>query len=291
MVSTKILVTGRNGQLGSELAVLASEYPQYEFVFFSRDEFPVQDAARAQALMVEHAPAFVVNCAAYTAVDKAESEKELADEINGHAVGTLAGLCKAHNARFIHVSTDYVFNGQKKEALREDEPTDPVNSYGASKLLGEQLATDHNPESVILRTSWVYSSFGKNFVKTMMRLMGEKETINVVSDQFGSPTYAADLAEAILQIIASEEWKPGIYHYSNEGTISWHEFAVEIAKQINSSCKVLPITTDQYPTPARRPHHAVMDKAKIAASYGVTIRNWKDSLRVCLDVMKAGSTS
>jgi dTDP-4-dehydrorhamnose reductase len=291
MVSNKIIVTGRNGQLGSELAVLASEYPQYEFLFFSRDEFPVQDTAFAQNLMVEHAPAFFVNCAAYTAVDKAESERELANEINGHAVGRLASLCKAHGAKFIHVSTDYVFNGQKQAPLKEDEPTDPVNAYGASKLLGEQLAMEHNPDTVVIRTSWVYSSFGKNFVKTMMRLMKEKESINVVGDQFGSPTYAADLAEAILQIIGHDKWLPGIYQYSNEGTISWHEFATEIARQLHSNCKVLSITTDQYPTPARRPHFAVMDKGRIAENYQVLIKNWKESLRVCLDEINAGAIS
>lgn len=291
MVSNKIIVTGRNGQLGSELAALAPEYPQYEFLFFSRDELSIQDAAQVQSLMVEHAPAFLVNCAAYTAVDKAESEVEQANEINGHAVGRLASLCKAHGTRFIHVSTDYVFNGERSEPLTEDEPTDPVNAYGASKLLGEQLAMRSNEESIVIRTSWVYSAFGKNFVKTMIRLMKDKERISVVSDQLGSPTYAADLAEAILQIIGADKWLPGIYHYSNEGTISWHEFAQEIARQISSSCIVDPIATEQYPTPARRPHFAVMDKRKIAETYGVPIKSWKDSLRVCLDEINAGAIS
>ncbi len=282
MIQSKIIVTGSNGQLGSELKDLANLYPQYLFVLFSRKEFPINDSEAAKKIFELHQPSYFINCAAYTAVDKAETEKELAEEINGTAVGNLALLCKEFNAKLIHISTDYVFNGLSSEPLKENHPVDPINVYGETKLLGEEFAIENNPESIIIRTSWVYSSYGKNFVKTMMRLMSEKESISVVNDQIGSPTYAADLAEVIMQIIIYGKWLSGIYHYSNEGIISWFDFAEEINRLGKFSCEVNPITTKQFPTPAKRPKYSVLDKSKIEGAYSIEIKDWKKSLESCI---------
>lgn len=278
----KILVTGSNGQLGSELKEMALSYPQTDFIFLDRNQFSITDSEACKNFFELHKPQYFINCAAYTAVDKAEDEKEKAFEINGNAVGNMALLCHQYHCKFVHVSTDYVFNGNSQRPLKETDAVDPVNAYGESKLLGEQLALKNNPDAVIIRTSWVYSYYGKNFVKTMLRLMNEKESIQVVSDQMGSPTYAADLAETIIQITNSKKWMPGIYNYSNEGIISWFEFAVEIKKLTNSSCMVHPVTTEQFTTPARRPAYSVLDKSKIEKIYQIKIKSWKDSLKTCL---------
>jgi dTDP-4-dehydrorhamnose reductase len=282
-----ILVTGSRGQLGMELQQTAHLYPQFRFVFLSREEVSIADKKKVDDIFEKYRPSFLINCAAYTAVDKAESEKEAAEEINGTAVGHLAELSKQYSTRFIHVSTDYVFPGTQASPLREDDEVDPINMYGATKLLGEQLALRNNPEVIIIRTSWVYSSFGKNFVRTMMRLMQEKERISVVNDQYGSPTYAADLAEAIMQIIVAKEWKAGLYNYSNEGVITWFDFAREIRELIQSKCMVDPIATEAYPTPAKRPKYSVLDKGKIIGVYGIRPKDWKESLRVCMSRMSA----
>lgn len=282
-----ILVTGSNGQLGSELRELAQDYPQYKFVFFSRSELAIENAEEIERAFALLHPNFVINCAAYTAVDKAEAEKEQALAVNATAVALLAKTSKKHGAKFIHVSTDYVFDGTSREPLREDAPVSPVNFYGATKLKGEEEAQKENADSIIIRTSWVYSFYGKNFVKTMLRLMAEKESISVVADQWGSPTYAADLAEAILHIIESGNWQPGIYHFSNEGVINWAQFADEIRKLSNSACKVQYITTEEYPTPARRPAYSVMDKSKILSAYGIMIKPWQVSLQACLQKLKS----
>jgi dTDP-4-dehydrorhamnose reductase len=287
----KILVTGSNGQLGSELSVLSSHHPQYSFVFFDRISWPVQDDNISRKIFEEHYPDLLINAAAYTAVDKAEEETELANTINGHAVGNLAALCKEFSCKFIHISTDYVFDGNATSPLKESDKVDPLNAYGASKLLGEELALKNNPDSIVIRTSWVYSSFGKNFVKTMLRLMSERESINVVADQIGSPTYAADLAEAIMQVAAYENWQPGIYNYSNEGVISWADFAKEIASQAGLNCAVNAITTEQYPTPAKRPRYSVLDKTKIQQAYNIQLKDWKSSLQNCLNKIKETATA
>jgi dTDP-4-dehydrorhamnose reductase len=286
-MSDKIIVTGSRGQLGSELGDLVTHYPQYDFVFYSREEFPINDPVIARQVMEEHRPAWFINSAAYTAVDKAESETDLANEINGTAVGMLALLCKEFGTKFIHVSTDYVFNGNQESPLKESDKVDPINAYGASKLLGEDLAIQNNPGVLIIRTAWVYSSYGKNFVKTMLRLMKEKESINVVGDQYGAPTYAADLAEAIMQIIDSGKWIPGIYNFSNEGRISWYDFAKEIREISKLNCTVNPIKTEQYPTPAKRPAYSVLDKSKIIATYSISLKDWKESLRICMKKLQA----
>jgi dTDP-4-dehydrorhamnose reductase len=293
MSKRKILVTGSNGQLGKELQQLSLSYPYpiaigYEFIFLARENFSITDAELVKNSFSDHAPQYCINCAAYTAVDKAETEKELAYKVNAEAVGVLAAVCKEHDCRFIHISTDYVFNGTATNPYNEDSPVDPQGVYGASKLEGEKLALQANPDSIIIRTSWVYSEFGKNFVRTMLKLMSEKEEINVVSDQVGSPTYAADLAEGIMQIIGtlSTHQSPftvhGIYHYSNEGIISWHDFAMAIKEISGSKCKINPISTSQYPTPAKRPAYSVLDKKKIQQTFGIVLKDWKQSLATCI---------
>lgn len=286
-MSNKILVTGSNGQLGNELRDLASSFPQYQFVFTDVDELSITDKAAVKKMFQEQQPTYLINCAAYTAVDKAESEKELNSQINGIAVGILALIAKQAGTKFIHISTDYVFNGYASQPLREDDTVDPVNAYGESKLMGEQLAVQNNPETIIIRTSWVYSYYGKNFVKTMIRLMNEKESIGVVNDQVGSPTYAHDLAKAIMQIISSGTWMPGIYNFSNEGVISWFDFANEIKQLINSPCIVNPLSTEQFPTPAKRPKYSVLDKTKIQQTFSIQLKDWKESLKECIQKLNA----
>ncbi len=285
-----IVVTGANGQVGQELRVLAASYPAFEFVFTSHDNMPVNDEAAVQKVFAAHQPAYCINCAAYTAVDKAESEQDIAYQVNAEGTRILAAACKTFNTRFIHISTDYVFNGQSPAPYTEDAPTDPVNLYGASKLKGEQLCLQHNPEAIIIRTAWVYSSFGKNFVKTMMKLMHDRTAINVVSDQVGAPTYAADLAGCMMQIIANcqlsiANWFPGIYHYSNQGRISWYEFAVAIKVLTGSACTVNPIPSEQYPTPAKRPAFSLLDTNKIQKTFHCTIPEWKVSLKKCIRLL------
>ncbi len=282
----KILITGSNGQLGKELKRLENSFSQFNFIFLSREDLPIHHYELVRNFFKGYQPQFLINCAAYTAVDRAESEKELAFQVNGESVGVLAAVCKEYGTKLIHISTDYVFDGTATIPYKEESLTNPQSVYGASKLEGEKEALRFNPDSIIIRTSWVYSEFGKNFVKTMLKLMSEREELNVVSDQFGSPTYAADLAEAILQIISSGQWHPGIYHYSNEGIISWYEFAVAVKELSGNICKVNPIPTSQYPTPAKRPAYSVLDKTKIQSAFSVRIKDWKASLETCLSRLK-----
>ncbi|HEY1113870.1 MAG TPA: dTDP-4-dehydrorhamnose reductase [Chitinophagaceae bacterium] len=281
-----IIVTGSKGQLGQELQRLAPAFSSYTFHFFDRAELDITDAGQVHSMFASLKPAFCINCAAYTAVDKAETEQKMAYAINAEGSKNLAAASKEQGARFVHVSTDYVFNGRGEHPYKEKDPTDPVNLYGASKLKGEQLALEVAPDSVVIRTSWVYSAYGNNFVKTMLRLMQSRTEISVVADQVGSPTFAADLAETILQIIGSGKWQGGIYHFSNDGVISWHEFAREIQHYTHLDCIVHPISTEQYPTPAKRPKYSVMDKEKIQQVYGVTLVPWRSSLYRCLDLLK-----
>ncbi len=284
--SVKILVTGANGQLGKELKQLSSSFPQFEFHFLSREDLPIHHFELVRNFFNAYHPAYLINCAAYTAVDRAESETELAFQVNGEAVGVLAAVCKEKNCKLIHISTDYVFDGTAATPYKEDHPTNPKSVYGASKLDGEQQAFRFNPDTIVIRTSWVYSEFGKNFVKTMLKLMPEKEELNVVSDQVGSPTYAADLAAAILHIISSGKWQAGIYHYSNEGVISWYDFAVAIKELAGNNCKVNAIPTSAYPTPAKRPAYSVLDKSKIITTFNLQVPGWKKSLETCLKNLK-----
>lgn len=282
VIKKRILVTGSNGQLGKELRQIAPTFPQYDFIFLSKEDLPIHHFEMVRHYFSVYHPQYLINCAAYTAVDRAESEKDLAFQVNGEAVGVMAAVCKEHNCQFIHISTDYVFAGTGDSPYKETSPTGPINVYGASKLEGEKQAVQFNPGSIIIRTSWVYSEFGKNFVRTMIKLMKEKQEINVVDDQVGSPTYAADLAGCIMKIISSVEWKAGIYHYSNGGVISWYDFALAIKEITGSPCKINPIPTAQYPTPAKRPMYSVLDTTKIVEVFKVEIRDWKSGLQDCL---------
>ena len=282
-----ILVTGANGQLGSEMQVISTAYPNYTFLFVTKNELSIDDTEALTLYFDQHQIDFCVNCAAYTAVDKAETEIEKALLINATAVGNLAAICKTHTTQFIHISTDYVFDGTATTPYKEDNVVSPVNSYGATKLKGEELALQKNPSSIIIRTSWVYSSFGNNFVKTMLRLMKDKEQISVVSDQVGCPTYAADLAGSIMQIITTDNAaeQAGIYNYSNAGIINWHQFAMAIKEISGSKCLVNPIPSIQYPTPAKRPAYSVLDTSKIQKNFNIQIPEWKDSLQKCLALL------
>lgn len=275
----KILVTGANGQLGSELKKISQNYSKFEWFFADRDQVSLNNLPNLQEQLNEINPTIIINCAAYTAVDKAESEEELADLINHLAVGVIAKWSKQKNSKLIHISTDYVFDGTSSVALNELAFTNPINVYGTTKLAGENVCLKNNSSSVIIRTSWVYSSFGNNFVKTMSRLMQEKENLNIVNDQVGSPTYAADLAQAIIKIIISPEWKSGIFNFSNEGEISWFEFALAIKEIGGFNCELAGISSASYPTPAKRPAYSLLDKSKIKKEYNITIANYKESLK------------
>ena len=284
-----ILVTGATGQLGSELRELAGNLPGFNFIFTTRAEIPLDDLEAIKTFTGTISPDYIINAAAYTAVDKAETsaaEAAAARKTNAEAPALLAAICRERNIGFIHVSTDYVFDGKASRPYRENDPANPPSVYGTTKREGEVSVQENCPAAIIIRTSWVYSSFGKNFVKTMLRLMNERKEIGVVNDQLGSPTYAADLAQAILHILSSGKWEPGIYHYSNEGIISWFDFAAAIAEEINTSCTVKPIRTEEYPVPAPRPAYSVLDTGKIKSVYRITIPHGRESLRLCLEKIK-----
>ncbi|MFV5702391.1 dTDP-4-dehydrorhamnose reductase [Flavobacterium sp. XS2P12] len=279
----KILVTGATGQLGSELKVLSSTYSQFEWVFADRTQVTLDNLSVLQSQLETIRPDFILNCGAYTAVDKAESEPESADLVNHLAVAIIAQYTKEHAGKLIHISTDYVFDGTSAVALTEEALTQPVNVYGASKRAGDLACLKADSNAIVIRTSWVYSRFGNNFVKTMQRLLQERESIGVVNDQIGSPTYAADLAQAIMTIVTAKEWIPGIYNYSNEGEISWYEFVLAIQEVGGYTCEVNGIPSSAYPTPAKRPAFSLLDKTKIKKVYGVRVPDYKESLKECLN--------
>lgn len=278
----KIVITGASGQLGSELRelLLGSEKECY---FLDRKQLPLDQTELIQDILGMYQPDLIIHAGAYTAVDQAEDEPGLANLVNHLACEEIAQYCRLHGAKLIAVSTDYVFDGNSAVPLKEDAPTGPVNVYGQTKLAGEKAIQKWCAEAIIIRTSWVYSSCGKNFVKTMCRLMAERDEVRVINDQIGSPTYAADLAKAILKIADSPNWQAGIYHYSNEGEISWYDFAVAIRDIRSFDCKVTPIPTTAYPTPAKRPQYSLLDKGKIKAAYAVEVPDWKSSLMRMLD--------
>ena len=283
----QILITGSKGQLGSELQALAVQYPNWKFIFTDIDVLDITDIKSLENFCKGHAFNYIINCAAYTAVDKAENEQELALKINCNAVKNLVTIAAKSQATLIHISTDYVFDGTSALPYSETQAINPQSAYGRTKAAGELEALKYD-RSVILRTAWLYSTFGNNFMKTMLRLGKEKNELRVVFDQVGSPTYAEDLALAILQIIYFTEnqgVKPGIYHFSNEGVCSWYDFAWEILQFAKSNCKVLPIESKDYPTPAKRPAYSVFNKTKIKQTFQIEIPYWKTSLYKCLNKM------
>ena len=278
-----ILVTGSKGQLGNELQELAGPIKDTEFHFVDIEELDITNGQRVRKFFDEIKPTHCINCAAYTAVDKAESDRELCDLINVAGAENLAVACKEHDAILYHISTDFVFNGNASRPLTEDQDTDPVCYYGESKLNGEKKVAKATKKHYIIRTSWLYSSFGNNFVKTMIRLGETKPELGVIFDQVGTPTYAKDLAASILEMIDAPEDHFGIYHYSNEGVASWYDFTKAIFEYKAITIPVKPIPTTAYPTPAKRPHFSVMDKQKIKTNFDLSIPYWRDSLKECLE--------
>jgi len=278
-----ILVTGSNGQVGSEINELSSKY-DYNFFFTNKDQLDISNKEQLENFIDSNNINTIINCAAYTAVDKAEEEQELADKINHKAVKRLAKLAAMKNIKLVHISTDYVFDGTNFKPYCEAYQTNPKSVYGQTKLDGEKEMINLNPKnSMIIRTSWVYSSFGNNFVKTMLRLGKEKDELGVIFDQVGTPTYARDLAKTILDILPNiKNEKVKIFNYSNEGVLSWYDFAKEIMKMAKIDCTINPIETYQYPTPAKRPHFSLLNKSKIKNEFNITIPFWKDSLDECL---------
>ncbi|QIH31680.1 dTDP-4-dehydrorhamnose reductase [Sphingobacterium sp. DR205] len=274
----KIVITGASGQLGSELYELLVNDTEKECYFLDRKQLPLDQIILIQDILAMYQPDLIIHAGAYTAVDKAEEEHETANLVNHLACEEIAQYCRLHGSKLIAVSTDYVFDGNSAVPLSEDAPTAPINVYGQTKLAGERAIQKWCPESIIIRTSWVYSAYGKNFVKTMCRLMSERNQVNVINDQIGTPTYAKDLAIAILKIADAPDWKAGIYNYSNEGEISWYDFAVAIRDFRSLDCQVNPIPTSAYPTPAKRPRYSLLDKSKIKAAFDVAVPDWKLSL-------------
>ncbi len=283
-----ILVTGANGQLGSELRRFVQGQSKDDFTFIDRQSLDLSSQTAIEEYFDGKQFDIIINCAAYTAVDKAESEEDLAFAINHKAVEALAHIAKAKKMALIHISTDYVFDGSNFKPYVENDPTNPQSVYGASKLAGEEALLSINPaDTIIIRTSWVYSTFGNNFVKTMLRLGRERDELGVIFDQVGTPTYAGDLAKSILEIIPQLDNKNvEIYHYSNEGVCSWYDFAKTIFELSGISCSVRPIETKEYPTPATRPHYSLLNKSKIKNSYTITIPYWRDSLTEALNMME-----
>jgi len=286
-----ILVTGANGQLGSEIRYLVDHQPSafdhQRFYFTDRDTLDITDKEAVAAFVKANKITVIINAAAYTAVDRAEEDELNADKVNHLATRYLAQAAKEHHARLIHISTDYVFDGRNHKPYNEDDATAPNGVYGATKLAGEKAMQEINPaNSIIIRTSWVYSSFGNNFVKTMLRLGKERDSLGVIFDQVGTPTYARDLADALLRVLSDEcsvlNENVMIYNYSNEGVASWYDFAKAIFEIADIDCKVNPIETKEYPTPAARPSYSLLNKAKIKKAFGIEIPYWRNSLTHCL---------
>jgi dTDP-4-dehydrorhamnose reductase len=282
----KILVTGANGQLGSELRFLSKNKNHFEWFFTDFQDLDLSDIHNLEKNISFIEPEIIINCAAYTNVDKAESEVDLANLINFKAVDKISKWSSANNCKLIHISTDYVFDGSSSAPLKENAITCPLNVYGLSKLNGEKACLKNDSKCIIIRTSWVYSSFGKNFVKTISSLMSQKNSLNIIYDQVGCPTYARDLAEVIISIINYKDWIPGLYHYSNDGEVSWFDFAKSIKKYFDFSTILIPILTEEYPTPAKRPRYSILDKSKIKTTFNINVPNYKISLEKCITILK-----
>ncbi len=282
-----ILITGANGQLACCIESISANYPQYNFLYKNSKELDITEPEAIKDVFINHPKIdYCINCAAYTAVDKAESEIEQATKVNDEGVRYLSEACKSNEVTLIHVSTDFVFDGNSTKPYKETDPTNPIGVYGLSKLGGEKAITETLERYFIIRTSWLYSEYGSNFMKTMLRLTADRDEISVVDDQVGSPTYAGDLANVILKIIEQDNTSYGLYHYSNEGSISWYDFAKEIFTIKGAKIKLNPIETTEYPTPARRPKYSVMDISKIKRTLGIEIPNWIDSLNLAISNLK-----
>jgi dTDP-4-dehydrorhamnose reductase len=281
---SNILVTGAKGQLGREIQSLSTQYSENRFTFVSRDELDICNENALRLLLKNKNIDTIINCAAYTAVDAAQTDKDNADKVNHKAIEIVASLVKEMDITFIHISTDYVFDGTSYTPYTEEKQTNPIGVYGSTKLAGENVLLDINPRNtVIIRTSWVYSEFGNNFVKTMLRLGKERDSLGVIFDQVGTPTYAKDLAQTILAILPNiKNENVEIYHYSNEGVASWYDFSKAIMQEADINCTINPIESKAYPAPVKRPHYSVLNKSKIREKYNLEIPYWRDSLRACL---------
>lgn len=278
----KILITGANGQLGTELhEILEREFPG-QTLYTDVQELDLTNAKAVDSYVANNEITHIVNCAAYTAVDRAEEEKMLCAAVNTDAVKNLAMAADANGAKIIHISTDYVFDGTNHRPYRESDKVNPISQYGTTKRKGETLLLALAPQAIIIRTAWLYSSHGKNFVKTMLRLADSQPEIKVVCDQIGTPTFARDLARAVVKVLQSHQWVPGIYHFTDEGAASWYDFAKAIFRIAGKDVKVTPIPTEDYPTPASRPSYSILDRTRIKATYGIEIPHWEEALADCL---------
>ena len=281
-MNKNILITGSNGQLGSSLQKIQTTYTHCAFYFTDIDTLDICDKKSLVEFVQSNRIAYILNCAAYTAVDRAEDDRDICMRINRDAIRYIGEVASAEGIKVIHVSTDYVFDGTLTRPYREDDPTNPVSVYGHSKWEGDMALQRVCPDAVIIRTAWLYSEYGANFVKTMLRLGKEKTEINVVCDQTGSPTYAEDLAVAMMAVVEHQPFLPGIYHFSGEGVCSWYDFAAKIMELGGLDCRVRPITTQAYPTRAVRPANSVLDKGKIKTTFNLHIPQWEESLAKCL---------
>jgi dTDP-4-dehydrorhamnose reductase len=282
---TQVLITGANGQLGNAIRAATKDLPSIKFHFTDYQELDICSGEAIESFFEQNPIDWCINCAAYTAVDKAEAD--MAQKINVDGPRLLAAACTAHDARMIHISSDYVYHNSLNRPMLEDDPTEPKSVYAVTKLAGDEAVLEEAPEAVVIRTSWVYGVHGHNFVKTMLRLGAERDSLNVVYDQIGAPTYTKDLAAVLMQIMAAEEsgnaLSGGVYHYANEGVTSWYDFALAVMEEAGLDCRVFPILTKQYPTPASRPPFSLLDKAKIKTELDIDIPHWRVSLRDCLE--------
>jgi dTDP-4-dehydrorhamnose reductase len=287
----RVLITGSNGQLGSEIRELAANYKKLDFVFKDLPDLNICNFNLLQSFIIDNNINTVINCAAYTAVDKAEENAEISEQVNSTGVSNLVNALQTVNGKLIHISTDYVFDGNHFLPYKESDSVSPIGVYGETKRLGELAVINSEIDSIVIRTSWLYSSYGNNFVKTMLRLGNEKENLGVIFDQVGTPTYARDLAKTCLDILCGDSSvnisKNGnLYHFSNEGVASWYDFAISIMELGGENCKVNPIQTKDYPTLAKRPHYSVLNKSKIKIDFKIEISYWRDSLKECIEKMK-----
>ena len=282
----KVLVIGSEGQLGLELKKISNNFGSLSWIFSTIRTLDLFKLDTIISFLNNINPSIIINCAAYTSVDKAETESKLANTINYNAIDIISIWTSKNNKKLVHISTDYVFDGLSNIPLSENSKTEPINEYGSSKLKGEVACLKNDPNSIVIRTSWLYSSFGKNFVKTMIDLMKKNNTVKVVNDQIGSPTYAYDLAKAIIEIITNNKNKSGLFHYSNNGEISWFEFAKSIRELYNLNCEIIGVSSDKFKTTAKRPRYSLLEKTKIKTTFKFEIPEYKQSLKSCIEIIK-----